>query len=181
MRTEVLRLVEAFPGVTIGRIDRFLGCDAAPYLRQLEGEGLICLASSASAGRGRPAVCAWPTIARPKVVKVTPDLEEEHARTVAAVTRWVVELGAMRDARGASEAVKRGAELAVAMLATIYRAPHRYAREVPLASVANADGRTMMRAARLLQERGAIDLFERKGAGRVTTIHLQTVPPYPLS
>jgi hypothetical protein len=181
MRADVLRLVEAFPGVSISRVSRFLGGDAAPYLERLKAEGLVRIQTAPAARRGRPPACVWPAIDRPKAVEVTPDLEGEHARTVAAVTRWVVDLGAMRDARGASDAVKRGAELALAMLATIYRAPHRYAREVPLASVANADGRTMMRAARLLQERGAIDLFERKGAGRVTTIQLQTVPPYPLS
>lgn len=179
MRDDIIRLITAFPGVSVGRVHRFID-GARPYVAALEGDGLI-RRETVIGPRGKGIEVLRMTAEPARVVKVTPDLEGEHTRTVAAVTRWVVELGAMRDARGASGAVKRGADLALDMLATIYRAPHRYAREVPLASLANADGRTMMRAARMLQERGAIDLFERKGAGRVTTIQLKTVPPYPLS
>ena len=41
MRREILRLVEAFPGVSQGKVGRFMDCDVTAYVDALASDGLL--------------------------------------------------------------------------------------------------------------------------------------------
>ena len=119
------------------------------------------------------------------MLKIDPSLADENESARHKVTLAGGWIRVVRDDRRSSAAVKRHAVLALEMIGLLYRAPHRYCREVTLAGVAEALGgdptdRAWMRAARMLEGHDLIDLFERKGAGRATTLQIRNPPPYPM-
>jgi hypothetical protein len=104
----------------------------------------------------------------PLLVRLSAEAIEAQGEAEGRVRAWLADLG-----REGSRA-----DAAREMLASLHRAPWKYAAERPLSDI--ADGLAGMKAARKLASMGAIVLKERRGRGRASTFRLAHVPPYPM-
>jgi len=171
MRDGILRLVEAFPGLTQARIRRFFGQDVGPYLDALVRDGLLKETTNKTGLSGRPARRFHSERRAEEVVKVSPRHTEAHRTARLKATRLMMSLNddpATQD-----------------VLVELLTAPHLYGAETPLAEImercgVDEGGKGWMRPAKKLAEMGVVELRSRKGAGRASTVRLLDVPPYPL-
>jgi hypothetical protein len=129
-------------------------------------------------GEGRAKLEPLPTVV------VRRDLLAEHKAAMGWRARINVRLLAVHSDPKASEARREHALLALRLFDRMTAAPHVWGCDGSLDDLRNAvghgaDGRQGMRAVKLLAELGAVDLTERKGTGRASTLRLARPMPYP--
>lgn len=183
LRGDILTLIGAFPGIGVAHVTRFFRADASSYVDRLLLDGLLVSRPSPAGQPGRPYTMLYVAGSAARTVTVPDDLAAEQDAAAAKVLLGLRRISAEAERPSVSDAARRHAGAAQAMARVLFAAPHRYVREVALADVAEragVEGRLAMRGARLLEREGLVDLFERKGAGRTTTVQIRVPLPYPM-
>ena len=160
---------------------------ARATLAKLETEGLVEVKMQRMF-RAKATLVACYTAPHVPTIGIRPDLQAEHDAALKRATGWVMKLRTEAATRHGTPAQQRHAKLALEMLKVILRAPFRYVAETPLAALAKLaddpdephEPSQYMRAARRLEALGMLEVVERKGKGRVTTVRLRDPIPYPM-